>query len=165
MHEPHWLVRARRYIGLSEVPGKANNPTILKWWVAIKTAFIHDSVPWCAGFVGGVLEECGIQSTRSAAARSYLNFGKKIDKPALGCVVVFWRGNPKGYSGHVGFVVGRDANHNLMVLGGNQGDAVNIKPFSPSRVLGYRWPGITPRPERYNLPLLKSNGDLSTNEA
>jgi uncharacterized protein (TIGR02594 family) len=92
-----------------------------------------------------------------------------LSKPAYGCVVVFWRGTKTGTAGHVGFVVGRDKFGNLMVLGGNQSDAVNIKPFAMSgpndRVLGYRWPGVYPYPERFNLPLLGSDGKLSTDEA
>lgn len=165
MKDPRWLAVARKYIGQKEIPGKANNPLIIQWWEAIKAPFRDDLTPWCAGFVGGVLEECGIKSTRSAAARSYLKHGVKLDKPAVGCIVVFWRGSPKGFSGHVGFVVGMDRKANLMVLGGNQGDEVNIKPFSKQRVLGYRWPGIYPLEERFNLPLLHSNGRPSTNEA
>ena len=48
--------------------------------------------------------------------------------------------------GHVGFVVGRDATGNIMVLGGNQSDAVNVRAFPASRVTGYRWPTGVPAP-------------------
>ena len=57
------------------------------------------------------------------------------------------------------------ASGNLMVLGGNQGDAVRISEFSLDRVIGYRWPSVAPLPERYNLPIIGSDGKLSTNEA
>lgn len=162
---PRWLDHARAYLGLREIPGRAHNPKIINWWRKIRMGFSDDETPWCAGFVGGVLEECGIRSSRSAAARSYVKFGKKLSKPAYGCIVVFWRGKRTGWSGHVGFVVGVDSRGNLMVLGGNQGNAVTIKPFSRARVLAYRWPGIAPFEERYKLPLLKSNGETSKNEA
>lgn len=165
MKDPRWLLAARRYLGTKEIPGDIDHPIIVRWWTAIRAAIRDDETPWCAAFVGGVLEENGIRSTRSAAARSYLKFGKIIDKPAVGCVVVFWRGSKTGWSGHVGFVVGKDAAGNLMVLGGNQQDAVTIAPFSTARVLGYRWPGMAPTDERYNLPLLVSDGRVSTNEA
>jgi uncharacterized protein (TIGR02594 family) len=136
--------------------------------MAIKTAFNQDSVPWCAAFVGGVLEECGIKSTRSAAARSYLKWGRGIPAPVEGCIVIFWRGSPSGWSGHVGFVVGQDQAGNLMVLGGNQGDEVNIRPFPISRVLGYRWPEQAPMTGAMlaaALPTIKSDGQLSQGEA
>jgi uncharacterized protein (TIGR02594 family) len=165
MAEPRWLTKARSYIGLTEHPGKKHNPTILKWWQSIRAPFRDDETPWCAGFVGGILEDLGIKSSRSAAARSYTKWGQGLPYPTVGCVVVFWRGKPTGWSGHVGFVVGRDAAGNLMVLGGNQGNAVNIKPFSKSRVLSYRWPAGEPKPGKPYLPLLRSDGRLSENEA
>ena len=164
MPEPRWLARAREYIGLREIVGPKHNAIILRWWEAIKAPFRDDETPWCAGYVGGVLEAEGIKSTRSAAARSYLKFGTALPAPAVGCIVVFWRGKPSGWSGHVGFVVGKDKAGNLMVLGGNQGNAVNIKPFGKDRVLGYRWPDNSVKPDA-KLPLLRSDGKLSRDEA
>ena len=49
----------------------------------------------------------------------------KLNNPAYGCIVVFSRAG----GGHVGFLVGKDKQGNLMILGGNQSNAVNIKPF------------------------------------
>lgn len=165
MADPIWLAQARKYIGVREIPGPRHSGTILRWWKVIKQAFTDDETAWCAAFVGGVLEEVGIKSTRSAGARSYLGWGKSLPTPAVGCIVVFWRGSPSGWSGHVGFVTGQDAKGNLMVLGGNQGDSVNIKAFAKERVLGYRWPVSYPYPDTANLPLVASNGVVSTNEA
>lgn len=163
MSEPRWLVEARKHVGLKEIAGRQHNPAILRWWTLIRAPFADDETPWCAGFVGGILESVGIKSSRSASARSYSRWGQPLRKPILGCVVVFWRGSPTSYTGHVGFVVGTDANDNLMVLGGNQGDAVNIKPFDRARALDFRWPldePITGDP----LPRLTSSGKVSTNE-
>lgn len=166
MSELPWIARARRYIGTKEIPGPRHNPVIVGWWEKLKAPFRDDETAWCGAFVGGVLKEANLPVVSGpAAARSWLNLPNILEKPAYGCVVVFWRGSPTGWSGHVGFVVGRDRLGNIMVLGGNQGDAVNIKPFAVSRVLGYRWPSIAPTPERYNLPLLNSDGRVSTNEA
>lgn len=166
--EPIWLAKARTYVGLAEIPGKQHSPTILRWWKALKTTIRDDETAWCGAFIGGVLAECAIKTGKGGpAARSWLDMGTVLEKPALGCVVVFWRGSKAGWSGHVGFVAGKDHNGNLMVLGGNQGDRVSIKPFSLSRVLGYRWPtGFQPMPSRYSLPAIDSSGQsLSTNEA
>lgn len=162
-----WLDKAKTYLGLSEVPGKAHNPKILGWWKAIRATFTDDETPWCATFVGGVLEECGIRSSRSAAARSYLKWGFPLGGPAVGAVVVFWRGSPKSAAGHVGFVVGKDKAGNLMVLGGNQGDKVSIAAFSPMHALDFRWPDSKNLPlcSWVNLPLINHKGELSTNEA
>jgi uncharacterized protein (TIGR02594 family) len=162
MTEPKWLTEARKYIGQKEIKGTKHNPIILRWWTLIRAPFSDDETPWCAGFAGGCLEAVSIRSSRSAAARSYLNWGQSLSNPQVGCVVVFERGAGHG---HVGFVVGRDQANNLMVLGGNQGDAVNIKPFSRARVLGYRWPVGVGLPVPAALPLLTSDGKPSNNEA
>lgn len=170
MSELSWIARARKYLGTREIPGAKHNPVIVRWWEAVKASFRDDETPWCGAFVGGVLatNTNDIRAVKNpASARAWLQLPNRLNAPAYGCVVVFWRGKPDGANGHVGFVVGKDRHGNLMVLGGNQGDAVSIKPFSPERVLGYRWPGFQPRPasERYTLPLLESDGRVSTNEA
>lgn len=164
MSEPRWLVRARAYIGTREIPGPKHNPIILKWWEAIKAPFRDDETPWCAAAVGGVLEEVGIRSSRSAAARSYMKWGVKLRAAAVGAIVVFARGN-NGWSGHVGIVVGKDKWGHLLVWGGNQGDTTSIKPFGVDRVLGYYWPDGETLPASYVLPVLASDGKVSTNEA
>jgi len=164
MYECPWLAVARRYIGQREIPGKQNNPLIVRMWERIKQSFRDDETPWCAAFVGSILELCDIQSTRSAAARSYQSWGVEIDKPIPGCIVVFWRGNPNGYNGHVGFVTGVTRDGNLIVLGGNQGDAINEKAFSRDRVVSYRWPLGVPVPSEALKPGWKKV-ELSTNEA
>jgi len=163
-----WLEKAKSYLGLSEVPGKNHNSKILGWWKAIRAIFTDDETPWCAAFVGGVLEECGIQSTRKANAKSYLKWGVPLAGPAVGCVVVFWRVSPCSDSGHVGFVVGQDTRKNLLVLGGNQGDKVSILPFACMRVLDFRWPKGQPLPTEvgyYKLPVTITESEISKNEA
>lgn len=166
MTGPAWLDLARSFVGQKEIKGPHHNPHILKWWKKMGAPFTDDETPWCGAFVGGVLADIGIKpAANGAAARAWSSFGKKLDRPAVGAIVVFWRGSRSGYQGHVGFVVGKDKFGNLMVLGGNQGDMVSIKPFSTDRVLAYRWPGIAPFQDRFNLPVLSSDGRVSTNEA
>jgi uncharacterized protein (TIGR02594 family) len=142
MSEPAWLALARTHVGTREIPGPQHEPKILSWWKAIRRSGIKtDEVPWCAAFVGAMLETVQTASTRFESARSYLNWGSDLGEPAFGCVVVLERG-PTG--GHVGFVVGEDKQGRLIVLGGNQDNAVGYAAFKKSRVLGYRWPaGLT----------------------
>ena len=161
MNEPSWLIVARRYIGVAEIPGKDENPVIVKWLLKLKAAWNSETVPWCGTFVGVCFSEVGIPLAKHwYRARDWLNWGVTLLVPTAGCVVIYERTG----GGHVGFVVGRDQNDNLMTLGGNQGDAVNIKPFPRSRVLGYRWPSgevVSLSP----LPVVGSDGQLSTGEA
>lgn len=143
MIDPQWLAIARPLVGLEEIPGPQHAPEILAMWRAIKRSGIQsDEVPWCAAFVGACLERAGIRSSRFESAASYLKWGVRLDGPAHGCVVVFSREG----GGHVGFVVGIDRAGKLLVLGGNQGDSVNVKAFPVDRVTGYRWP--------INVPIL-----------
>lgn len=164
--DPIWLATARKFIGTSEIVGPKHNPVVTAFWKVIGLHFTDDETPWCMGFVMAMLQHSDYPYMKSAWARDALKYkGKsgrvlKLDKPAYGCIVVFKRG--KG--GHVGFVVGKTKDGMLMVLSGNASNKVGIDPYDPKRVLGYIWPGVLPFPERYNLPILTSDGKLSTNE-
>uniref|UniRef100_UPI0026303FB4 C40 family peptidase n=1 Tax=Marivita sp. TaxID=2003365 RepID=UPI0026303FB4 len=57
-----------------------------------------------------------------------------------GDIVIFTRGDPSGWQGHVGFFVRKTA-ASIEVLGGNQADAVNIKRYAKTRLLGIRRAG------------------------
>lgn len=138
--DPSWLTVARTYIGLEEIVGSKHNDEILEFWKLCHLPFKDDETPWCAGFVGGVLEKCGIISTRSGMARSYLKWGVKIENPVVGCVVVFWRGHINSPHGHVAFCGAPPTDTVIPALGGNQGNKVCIKPYPRSRVLGFRMP-------------------------
>lgn len=142
MHgDPAWLRVAREHIGVQEIPGVNHHPLILQMWRAIKRGGIKDDeTPWCAAFVGFCLEEVGIVSSRFESARSYLTWGRQIDKPVHGCIVVFTRNG----GGHVGFLTGYTPTGDLLILGGNQGNEVNIRAFPRGRVSGYRWPLAVP---------------------
>lgn len=162
MKDPIWLAEARKHVGLRETKGPEHTPNILQWWKDIKLGGVKDDeTPWCAAYVGAMLETVGLVSTRSGWARSYLNWGHTLDDPEYGCVVVFAR---EGGGGHVGFVVGRDEKLRLLVLGGNQSDAVNIKSFDHSRILGFRWPELVKPPVPAPLPVLAA-AELSTRES
>jgi hypothetical protein len=86
-----------------------------------------------------MLARAQLPNTGSLAARSYLTYGRKLDKPEPGCIVVFWRGSPTSWQGHVAFFVG-DAGAHVRVLGGNQSNAVTEASYPKSQVLGYRMP-------------------------
>ena len=160
MTEPVWLTEARKLIGIREIKGQKHHPEIVKMWKDIKRGGIKDDeTPWCAAFVGAMLERVGVKSTRFESAKSYLDWGQLLALPVVGCIVIFTREG----GGHVGFVVGRDTKGNLLVLGGNQGDEVNIRSFPVSRVTGYRWPIDRPIPKE-PLPTL-SAAQLSKTEA
>lgn len=157
--EPEWMRQAVQFIGLSEIAGPKHNETILKWWRDIKRGGIKsDEVPWCAAFVGAMLEQSGVVSTRFESARSYLDWGQKLTHPVYGCVAVFSRDG----GGHVGFVTGLANDGKLLILGGNQSNAVNIRAFGRDRLTGLRWPKGVPVLAK---PLVVGSADTSTSEA
>lgn len=157
-----WIAYARQQIGTREIPGKQHNAKIMQWLKNLKSWIADDETPWCGTFVAECLRANKLwYPAKFPAAKSFLELAVPLPKPAYGCIVVFSRNG----GGHVGFVVGKDKAGNLMVLGGNQSNAVNIKPFALSRVVGYRWPSIYPTPQRFNLPVLTSDGRVSVNEA
>ena len=160
--ELSWIAEARTHIGLREVPGPKNNGVILGWLRKLRAWWSDDSTPWCGTFAAMCLANAGLTPPKDwYRATSWLTLPVALSRPAYGCVVVFTRDG----GGHVGFVVGKDKAGNLMVLGGNQGDAVNIRPFAISRVAGYRWPSAYPSTGRFNLPVLDSDGKVSEDEA
>lgn len=142
--EPLWLTEARKHIGVREIPGVNHHHLIVAMWKAIKRGGIRDDeTPWCAAFVGFCLEGAGIVSSRFESAKSYMTWGRALPGPVHGCIVVFTRQG----GGHVGFFTGADREGRLLVLGGNQGNEVNIRAFPRDRVSGYRWPLAVPLPD------------------
>lgn len=93
---------------------------------------------WCADFMNLVLRKAGGKGTHSRAARSFLSFGKKLDSPRVGAIVILRRGGPN--NGHVGIVRGTDGAGNLIVISGNHGNKVQESKYPKSRVLGYMMP-------------------------
>jgi len=145
---PPWIVEAKKLIGIKEIKGIAHSQEVLKMWRDIKRGGIKDDeTAWCAAYVGASLERAGIVSTRYESAKSYLSWGVELPAPAFGAVAVLTRDG----GGHVGFVVGIDNAKHILLLGGNQSDAVNVRAFDAKRVVSYRYPsGHAPR---YRLPV------------
>lgn len=149
-----WFSVAMHFKGLTEVHGAVANPQIVEMFrISGHPEVKDDETPWCAAFVGACLRLSGYRSSESLGARSYQNFGKDLkDAPQRGCIVVFSRGNPKASTGHVAFYDRDDSDH-VIVLGGNQGDAVTTASFPKNRVLAYRLPTETaPLPTDTTLP-------------
>ncbi|MEL6411288.1 MAG: TIGR02594 family protein [Pseudomonadota bacterium] len=130
---------ARTYDGLYEWKD-GHNPQILKWFAAVGHSWVaDDETAWCAAFVGGVLHEAGMPHTGKLTARSYLDWGVPVDLPEAreGDVVIFSRGDPAGWQGHVGFFVRREGDK-IVCFGGNQNNQVNERSYPVNRLLGIR---------------------------
>ena len=138
--DPLWLkiAFAEKERVVREVPGAEHNPRILAYHATTGLGATDDETPWCSSFVNYCIEESGLQGTDSAAARSWEQWGREIASPVRGAIAVFSRGSNPAH-GHVGFFVGMTGGR-ISVLGGNQGDAVSIRPYDAARLICYRLP-------------------------
>ena len=145
---PKWYQIAIAELGQQEIAGTAHNPRIVAYHQATGLHAKDDETPWCGAFVAWCLGTAGIpyDKASAASARAWLDWGRELKCPTIGCVVVFWRGHRDGWQGHVGFYAGRDSQGRILVLGGNQGNAVSVRPYSAGQLLGYRWPQSVPLP-------------------
>ncbi len=134
-----WFAVAKSLKEIGEHAGSNDNPMIVEMYALCGHGEVKDDeVPWCAAFVGACLSLAGYRNTGSLLARSYLNYGRKIEPPQEGCIAVFSRGDDPA-EGHVGFYVGETKN-NISILGGNQSDRVSVADRPRSRLLGYFLP-------------------------
>lgn len=144
--QPPWLAHAWAELGQREIAGAASNPRIAGYIRRVgHPGLARDETAWCAAFVGACLEGAGLASTRSLMARSYLAWGEPASRPEPGAIAVLSRGSDPAL-GHVGFLVGETERH-VILLGGNQSDAVTVEAFDRSRLLGLRKPAAG-SPER-----------------
>lgn len=167
---PLWLEAGLKYLGTKEFAGGKDNPVIIDWareeGGSIEEQYTHDSIPWCALFANHILTKVGLKGTETLWALDFA--GKwpctRLAGPAVGAFAPMKRNG----GGHIMVVVGRDQLGNIMGLGGNQSDAVTIAPFAVSRLnQGFYWPKGPSLPQYVgirSLPIVKSNGKVSTNE-
>lgn len=126
--------------GVSEIIGKEHNPKIIQY--AKETGFnevIDDETSWCSIFMNWCAMKAKLKRSNSKVARSWLKIGEAVTEPKVGDVVIFWRGNPSSWMGHVGIYIGHSEDGKyIYCLGGNQGNQVSIKDYPTKQLLGYR---------------------------
>lgn len=139
---------AQRHLGIAERAGRAHHPAI-QWWMSFCRYGLDaaDEVPWCSGFLNYLAWLADLPRSNSAAARSWLVVGAEIaleDARVGNDVVILTRGNGPQLGpdrldapGHVGLFAGL-THDRVLILGGNQSNAVTLQGFHASRVLGVR---------------------------
>ncbi|MBF0097799.1 MAG: TIGR02594 family protein [Magnetococcales bacterium] len=144
-----WMAIAAGELGVHEnsTPGQ-NNARIVAYHQTTTLKATNDETPWCSSFVNWVLQMAGTSGTNSAAAKSWLTWGKADSQPMPGTIVVIQHvqpgqdqatGSSSGF--HVAFYVSQDDTH-IRLLGGNQSDQVKYSnfPLSHYTVRGMRLP-------------------------
>lgn len=141
-----WMEIAWANSGIVETAGAGATPEIIAHFQRVGRGDVRsDEVPWCAAFAGSCLTAGGVDISaipraRVLLARAYLDVGVPLIEPRVGAVCVVTRANAGPEAGHVGFVTGWTDTH-VMLLGGNQSNAVTVAPFRRADILGLRWPG------------------------
>lgn len=130
-----WMVIAEGEKGIKEITGiSSHTPRILEYHAMTTLKAKADEVPWCSSFMNWVMHRAGYPITRSAAAKSWMKWGKEVPLQ-YGAIVILKRTG--GH--HVGFYTGETAN-TVYLLGGNQADAVNVRQYKKELVLSARMP-------------------------
>lgn len=159
-----WVDELLRVKGLHE----RNDYTKLVAWLKQGKSFIDPlKGPWCGDAVETAFSLTlpgELLPDNPLASINWLKFGVPCDA-RYGAVLVFWRGSPSNWQGHVGFYVGEDATH-YHVLGGNQSDSVTVSRIAKGRLRsdGIRWPASAPMGKALVRAGLKPTG-TTTNEA
>lgn len=136
-----WMEEIKSKRGLHEV----RNWLSLTTWLKSDGATLGDpaKLPWCGDAVQTpialTLPDEPLPSNPYLAA-NWTSFGFEVP-PQMGCVLVFWRGSPSSWKGHVGFYAGETSTHYL-VLGGNQSNSISYVLIAKDRLRkgGSRWP-------------------------
>jgi uncharacterized protein (TIGR02594 family) len=168
--QPNWISIAEDELGTEEdTIDNKHNPRIIEYHATTTLKAKEDETAWCSSFVNWVMEKSGYAGTNSASSHSWKNWGDGLSKPAIGAIAFIDWGivyaKKKG-KGHVGFVVGKDSNGRIVLLGGNQSDSVRYTAFKASHISSYRVPkGYQLDPAMYDLPVLKVTGGGSGYEA
>jgi len=137
------LTELLKLYGTAEVSGAKSNPELLA--ILQKhhhTATDDSATAWCGIAMAEAFDRAGYKSAipeKYLAARSWLKLPDPVtlDDAELGDIVIFWRGTPEGWSGHVACFINR-IGENVFVCGGNQSDRVSIAPYAKARILGIR---------------------------
>lgn len=133
---PFEWAKAEWQKNIKECPGKLDHNTRIVWYHSLTTLkATDDETPWCSAFMCAAAFSSGYASTRSAAAKSWINYGV-VGSGAVGDIAVFKR---KG-GHHVAFVYRnyKEGDQLVTVLGGNQGNMICVAHYKASDLLALR---------------------------
>jgi uncharacterized protein (TIGR02594 family) len=143
-----WMAIAAAELGVrgDTRPGQ-HTQRILEYHATTSLGARSDEIPWCSAFVNWVLKQAGCVGTNSAAAASWLKWGRELDSPRTGAITITKRrgadvanGSSSGF--HVSFYKSSEGGPYFSMLGGNQRNSVRVSRYNLTsyEYVKYRWP-------------------------
>ena len=124
----HHIKLALSQYGVSEIPGRADNPTIVNYFHEIGHKWVaDDETAWCSAFANWVCKRSNLTMSGKLNARSWLSVGTKVKYPQTGDIVVLWRSSPNSWKGHVGFFISQ---RNVVIILMDIHKSNNLNDFS-----------------------------------
>lgn len=169
---PRLVSAAIQFLGIREVPGRANNPVIMNMAneIGLQSIYTNDDMSWCAVFINYLckitnkpLVDAKGDTYNLMRARWLMNWGKAVpfENMQLGDIGILSREN----GGHVFVIIGKTPAGNIIGIGGNQSNAVTFSEFDSKRLIAVRRFYATQAPDSAKLYIVESDGKLSTNES
>jgi len=137
-NSPAWMKIAYKEIGQKEIVGPIENERIQQYFRSIgdSKTYRDDIADWASPFAEWSLQQIGKNGPKSMEPFAWLEWGKTLEYPEFGCIVVL------SFAGlhHVGFYIGDKGDDFIEVLGGNESDSVRVSYYLKSSVQphGYR---------------------------
>lgn len=125
---------ALKELGVAEISGSKDNSRIVWYHGFTMLKATDDETPWCSSFICAAAASNGCKSTKSAAAKSWLEMPE--GDGSVGDLAVYKRTG--GH--HVHFVNRKYSSKasTIQGVGGNQGNKVSIAEYNKANLLGFR---------------------------
>lgn len=146
-----WMPVAMGLVGVNERDNPQQVREFHKYGGGINA---NEDTPWCASYVNYCFYKANVKGSRSAAVRSFLNWGTSVKGQPGGVpygAVAVMRGSRGPSSGHVAFVTKDLGNGRYECVGGNQsgdssgkrfddGGRCTIQIFKEDKIIDFRFP-------------------------
>ncbi|MBO0664173.1 peptidoglycan-binding protein [Jiella sp. MQZ9-1] len=132
---PPWMAEIDRRRGLNEIRDNAALTAFLKIGRFLGNP---KNLPWCgdcveSAFAKALPEE--VLPKNPFFAQNWAGFGRKVPAIVGAVGVIRWSAR----AGHVGIVAGLEGD-TVVLLGGNQSNAINCRGFAQRNFIAFRWP-------------------------
>ena len=121
---PSFVKTALTEVGVKEIVGSRHESRVLEYQTTTAGRYSDDETPWCGAFVSWVFTKSNIKHgiKTPERAKEWSSFGSPTNNPIVGTIAVKSRVG----GGHVCIIIGKDKEGNLLCVGGNQNNEVNI---------------------------------------